>query len=311
MKRLIFASVLAASTLWFGAPANASLPPVLPAATASYDEGSLHVDVYGTPGKPALIFIPGLVCGPWEWSGQIAQFSHDYTIYALTLPGFNGQPAATGDLFAKTAKDFWELLRSRNIRNPIVIGHSLGGTLGYMLAEQHPDRLRALIAVDGMPIFPGMETMTAAQRTATGTRISAMMNALSTPAQFEAAEKTYSLPMLMTSPDDIAAVAPLTARSNAAATAAWIAQDMALDLRPNLHAITIPVLEIAPFDPSLDPAGPGKIASAAEKQAYYASLLQADSTAKVQAIAPSRHFIMYDRPQPLDDAIATFISQLP
>src|SRR5581483_12190186 len=106
--------------------------------------------------------------------------------------------------------------------------HSLGGTLAYMLAEQHPDRLRALIAVDGMPVFPGMETMTAAQRSAMGTRVSSMMSALSTPARFEAAEKTYSLPMLMSSPADIAAVAPLTARSDAAATAAWIAQDMAL-----------------------------------------------------------------------------------
>jgi pimeloyl-ACP methyl ester carboxylesterase len=311
MKRLIFASVLAASTLWFGAPARAALPRALPAAAASYDAGSLHVDVYGTPGKPALIFIPGLVCGPWEWSGQIAQFSNDYTIYALTLPGFNGQPAVTGDLFAKTANDFWELLRSRNIRKPIVVGHSLGGTLGYMLAEQHADRLRALIAVDGMPVFPGMETMTPAQHSAMATRVASMMSALSTPVQFEAAEKTYSLPMLMTSPADIAAVAPLTARSSAAGTAAWIAQDMALDLRPNLHAIAIPVLEIMPFDPALDPAAPGKIASAAQKQAYYALLLQGDLTARVQAIAPSRHFIMYDRPKELDDAMAAFISALP
>jgi pimeloyl-ACP methyl ester carboxylesterase len=138
MNRTILASVLAMSALWFGTPAKASVPP-LPSPTQSFNTGSLHVDVYGAHDKPAMIFIPGLTCGPWEWAGEIRRFSNDYSIYALTLPGFNGQPAITGDLFAKVASDFWELLRSHGISKPIVVGHSLGGTLGFLLAEQHSE----------------------------------------------------------------------------------------------------------------------------------------------------------------------------
>jgi len=308
MKRLILASALVASTLWWSAPAKAAIPPQLPAAQASFNSGSLHVDVYGTPGKPALIFIPGLTCGPWEWSGEIAQFAPDYSIYALTLPGFDGQPAITGDLFATVSADFWSLLQTRKIDKPILIGHSLGGTLGFMLAEQHSDRLRALVAVDGMPVFPGTEALSQTQRDGMASQMTAMIASMSTPQAFEAAEKNYSLPYMITAKDDVAAVAHLAATSDPKATAQWMHDDLLLDTRPELGAITIPVLEITPFDPKLDPFGPGKIASAQQKQMYYASLLKGDATAKVQVVQPSRHFIMYDQPQALHASIASFLS---
>lgn len=307
MKRFILASLLAAGTLWSTAPANASIPGPLPAASSSFSAGSMHVDVYGTAGKPAMIFIPGLTCGPWEWAGEIKRFSPDYTIYALTLPGFDGQPPIQGPLFDTMTSDFWTLLQTRHIDKPVIVGHSLGGTLGIMLAEQHSDRLRAVVAVDGLPILPGMEKLPAQQRDAAATRMSAMMSALSTPAQFEAAEKTYSLPYLITSPADIDAVAPLTARSNAAATGQWLAEDTKADLRGQLNAISVPLLEIAPFDSQLDPKGPGQLTTAAAKQTYYQTLLKGAPTATVQIVQPSRHFIMYDQPQALHDVIARFL----
>src|SRR5579872_486295 len=118
----------------------AAVPPPLPAPVATFNVGSLHVQQYGG-GPRSLIFIPGLTCGPWEWSGQIARLSSQYTIYALTLPGFDGQPPISGPLFDTTTADFWRLLQSKNIVKPIVIGHSLGGTMGFMLATQHPELL--------------------------------------------------------------------------------------------------------------------------------------------------------------------------
>lgn len=294
MKRLIIASVLAASTLWFSAPASASIPPPLPAANASFTQGSLHVDVYGTPGKPAMIFIPGLTCGPWEWAGEIERFSPDYTIYALTLPGFDGQPAIQGDLFQTVSADFWKLLQTRHIENPIVIGHSLGGTLAIMLAEQHSDWLRAVVAVDGLPIFPGMDNMTPAQRDAAAQRFTSMMSR-QTPQQFENSEKTYVLPALMSSAADIEVVAPLVAKSDPEAAGAWAAQDVRTDLRAQLGRIAVPLLEIEP---------------GSALTAYYKSLLSGDATAQVVPIENSRHFVMYDQPQALHAAIARFLSEI-
>lgn len=306
MKRLIVSGVLAMSTLWFSAPAKAALPPPLPAASQSFSAGSMRVDVYGTAGKPAMIFIPGLTCGPWEWSREIALFSPDYRIYALTLPGFDGQPAVAAPLLQTVSDDFWTLLQTRGIEKPVVIGHSLGGTLAIALAEQHADRIGAIVSVDGLPVFPGMEHLTDAQRRSAGERFAAMLGAASTREQFQFAEQTYALPALMTSPTDIAAVAPLVARSDPKASGAWAAADVAGDLRPALKNVTVPLLEIAPYEAS--PRSP--IQSAQAMQAYYASLIAGAPHAQVQVIENSRHFVMYDQPERLDAALAAFVKTL-
>lgn len=306
MPRLLLALALAvfAST----ATTRATVPPPLPAPAKSFDTGSLHVDVYGTPGRRALIFIPGLTCGPWEWSGEIAQLSPYYTMYALTLPGFDGHPAIKTPLFQTVSADFWTLLQSESIVKPVVIGHSLGGTLAIMLAEQHPDKLGGVISVDGLPTFPGMDRMTADQRAQAAAQMTSAMAQASTPEQFAAMEKTYVLPNLMTSADDITVVAPLAARSDIAATAAWTAADIALDLRPQLTNVSTPLLVIAPYDAAFESK---VLPDAAAKRAYYEALLANDPAANVQMIEPSRHFVMYDQPQKLHDAIAAFLKHYP
>jgi len=306
MKRFLFAIALTAFAAT--ASARAAVPPPLPAPLKSFDAGSLHVDVYGTPGRRALVFIPGLTCGPWEWAGEIARFSPSYTIYALTLPGFDGHPAIKPPLFTTVANDFWTLLQTRSIVKPTVIGHSLGGTLAIMLAEQNSDKLGGVISVDGLPTFPGMDRMTADQRAQAAAQMTAAMAQASTPAQFAAMEKTYVLPNLMTSLDDAAVVAPLAARSDIAATAAWTSEDIALDLRPQLTKVSTPLLVIAPFDATLESK---VLPDSAAKRGYYEALLANDPAANVQMIEPSRHFIMYDQPQKLHDAIAAFLKHYP
>jgi pimeloyl-ACP methyl ester carboxylesterase len=308
MKRVFFAAALVASALTFALPARASMPAPLPAPVASYNAGSLHVDVYGTAGKPSMIFIPGLLCGPWEWSAEIAQFAPDYTIYALTLPGFDGQPSIATDPFVTVTTDFWSWLDARRIDRPIVIGHSLGGTLGFALAEQHPERLRAVVAVDGLPVYPSGAQMTPAQRNDAGSRMASMFAGIPSAAVLESSEKIYALPYLISSKSDIDAVAPLMARSNPKAAGAWLQADLSSDFRPNLPKATAPILEIAPFDPQVD--SQAGLQTARAKQAFYASLLAGAPAAKVEIIRSSRHFVMYDQPQALHDALKRFVGSL-
>ena len=306
MKSLIAASALAMSALWFPSSANAETPPALPRAVQSFDAGSLHVDVYGTPGKPALVFIPGLACGPWEWSREIAHFSPSYAIYALTLPGFDGRPSIDTPLFQTVTSDFWTMLDAHGITQPVVVGHSLGGTLAIALAEQHAEKLRGAVAVEGLPVFPGVDKMTAQQRTAAAARFGSMMGA-TTPQQFEATERTAVIPNYVRSKSDVDAIVPLVAKSDPKAAGAWMAADIASDLRPGLHAVTVPLLEVVPYDASFDGA---MFAGAQMKAAYYASLLAGDPTARTAIVPGSRHFAMYDQPAELDGALDTFLSGL-
>lgn len=303
MKRLILSGVLALSTLWFATPVNAALPPPLPTASQSFSAGSMHVDVYGTAGKPAMILIPGLLCGPWEWSREIALFAPNYRIYALTLPGFDAQPAIQTPPFETVSADFWTMLQTRGIAKPIVIGHSLGGTLAISLAEQHAERLRAIIAVDGLPVFPGLENMTDAQRSEAGARFAAMLGSATTREQFAFSEKTYALPALMSAAADIDAVAPLVARSDPKASGSWAAADVSSDFRAGLKNAALPLLEIAPYEAS--PRSP--IQNPDALKAYYASLIAGAPNAQVQVIENSRHFVMYDQPQRFDAALSAFL----
>jgi hypothetical protein len=50
-------------------------------------------------GRP-LILIPGLASGGWVWQETVRAFSPDHAMYVLTLPGFDGRPAAGATPFA-------------------------------------------------------------------------------------------------------------------------------------------------------------------------------------------------------------------
>jgi pimeloyl-ACP methyl ester carboxylesterase len=154
--RIALAFLLALATF---APAAASPFGTAPVKVDSFNAGTLHVDTYGH-GPKNIVLIPGLASGPWAWFGTIDYLTagdgvDKYTIYALTLPGFDGLPATKKTpLFDTFSSDFWALLDAKKIAKPVVIGHSLGGTLAISLAEQHPERLAGIVAVDGLPVFP-------------------------------------------------------------------------------------------------------------------------------------------------------------
>ena len=303
MKSLAFAVSLAALCT---APALAVIPPPAPTSVTTFDVGSLHVEQYGS-GPKALIFIPGLTCGPWEWSGEIAHFAPSYTIYALTLPGFDGQPPISGPLFSTTTADFWTFLQEKHIVKPVVIGHSLGGTMGFMLAEQHPELLGGVIALDGLPILPGFNFMTPAQRQAIASRTQAQF-ARDTQAKFAAYERNNAVPPMVTSPADANAIAALVAKSDPAASGRWLAEDMVLDLRPALPKATVSILLIAPFDVSVD--GRYHLTTPDAKRAYYASLVRSAPNLQIVMIDHSRHFAMYDQPQAVTDDITQFLAKV-
>ncbi|MGH7736556.1 MAG: alpha/beta fold hydrolase [Candidatus Tyrphobacter sp.] len=304
--RLHLCAAVAFACAFAPAAASAAVPPPAPPPTATFNVGSLHVQRYGS-GPRSLIFIPGLTCGPWEWSGEIAHFAPSYTIYALTLPGFDGQPSISGPLFKTTTADFWRLLARRHIDKPIVIGHSLGGTMGFMLATQHPELLGGVIALDGLPILPGMNFLPRAQVEAIASGAQAQLAAM-TSAQFEAYERTTVMPDLVTSPQDVNAIVPLVSHSSAAAAGRWVAEDMLLDLRPQLPKATVPILLIAPFDLSVD--GQYHMTTPADKKAFYQSLVAGAPNLQVVMIDHSRHFAMYDQPQAVTDAISAFLAKV-
>jgi pimeloyl-ACP methyl ester carboxylesterase len=275
-----------------------------PKPAESFDAGTLHVDRFGT-GAQVLVFVPGLASGAWVWYDTIAEFSPGYTVYVITLPGFDGRPATNEKpLFATFARDFWAMLAGHNIEKPVLIGHSLGGTLAIALAEDHPDRLGGIVAVDGLPVIPSLSNVTPAQRQAMATQI-ANAYASHSPTEALAAQMNYMKTIGTNKPELVEPAAHLAARSDPKAIAAWMQEDLTCDLRPNLGKITIPFMEIMPYDPKQ--ASPYTQEQTLD---FYKSLVAACPKATVVAIAPSRHFAMLDQPEAFHKAIAQFLAAM-
>ncbi len=265
----------------------------------------LHVDKFGA-GDKSLVLIPGLASGPWVWYATIAKRSPDCTIYAITLPGFDGRAAVDEkSLFAAFGRDFWQLLDAHKIEKPIIIGHSLGGTLGIALAEEHPDRLAGVISVDGMPVFPTVAKLAADQRQTVASQISGMFASQSKDDEF-AAQKNFMSTAGTNKPELVEPAAKLESRSDPKAIAAWLQEDLTTDLRPDLNKISIPLLVFMPSDP--DSAKSPLAPSQDQLLAFYKDLLKGAPQATVVPISPARHFAMLDQPEEFDKAVTKFLS---
>jgi pimeloyl-ACP methyl ester carboxylesterase len=315
MKPSLFGLSLALAIATIGimpaaAPAaDADRSPFAPTVkpTASFDVGTLHIEKYGS-GTPVLVLVPGLAGGPWVWQGTIAEFAGSHTIYAITLPGFDGRAATDRKpLFATFLSDFWAFLAAEKLEKPVVIGHSLGGTLAIALAEQHSERLAGIVAVDGLPVFPTLAVATPSQRE--GMASSMAQNAASLdPAAELAGQEAYMGAIGTIRPELVKPSAILEARSDPRAIAEWMREDLAGDLRPELAKITIPLLEIMPYNPA-DQRPPAAY-SREQTLGFYRSLLAGAPNATVLAIEPSRHFVMLDQPEAFHRALAQFLTSV-
>ena len=299
MKSKIFAGLALALSL---------LAPAF-SAPAKFEVGALQVEQVSAKG-PALIFIPGLACGPWTWDQTAARLEGKYTIYLLTLPGFDGRKPVPGATLESLSRDLATLIETRKIDKPVLIGHSLGGTLSLAFAAQHSDLIAGVVAVDGLPVFPGTERMTGDRSSlAAGARAQL---AGQTPAQFAEYQRTYMKQVGSIDEAIASSIAERTSRSDIGATAEFAAQLLLLDLRPQLPAIKVPVVEISPFHaPDFAPINVDE----AGKTGYYRGLLAGVAQLDVVSISPARHFVMLDQPEKfavaLDRALETMVESHP
>jgi pimeloyl-ACP methyl ester carboxylesterase len=273
--------------------------------SASFDAGSVHVDQFGS-GARALVLIPGLSDSGKVWDSTVARYQASHLIYVLTLPGFGGRPKIAAPMIDSVVRDIVAFLPRAN--RPVVIGHSLGGILAIRIAEEHSDLISGAVAIDGLPVFAGLDNVTPQMRATIADQGAGKVSNLS-PAQFAAAQKSQL--EYMTQPANVDTAASFSEGADIGATAEYLREVLTMDLRPGLASITVPLLEIAPFDASVDPINPfSPKLTLDDKKQYYQKLLSNDPKAQVVMIDRSRHFIMLDQPAALFAAIDAFLATL-
>ncbi|MDQ2823776.1 MAG: alpha/beta hydrolase [Pseudomonadota bacterium] len=302
---LLFSLLLTACAPGFAAEAPVNRYAATIAPVEKFDSGVLAVEKHGTKGRP-LILIPGLASGAWAWQNVVRDLARDYTIYVVTLPGFDGRPFAAGDGIEKARAGLRTLIASRQLDHPVLIGHSMGATLSYAVAEDLPEAIGGIVAIDGLPVFPGTEQMAPAQRAAMAAGMQAQLSSVD-PAAFARQQQSY---MRTTGVLDMAQadqLALLTSKSDPVAVGAYVAGVLGLDLRDRLATITAPILLLAPYY-GQDPMDARWTADA--KVAYYQSLLAGAPHVQVRPVPDARHFIMFDQPQVLNQVLRTYLQAL-
>jgi len=112
----------------------------------------LRIQDYGTPGKAPMLCLHGGAANA-HWYDFVANgFTSDYHVRALDFRGHGDSawdPADPPDYsYERHAADVHELTERLELRDFVLIAHSMGGMVSSVYAATYPGRLKALIVVD-------------------------------------------------------------------------------------------------------------------------------------------------------------------
>ncbi|MBT8378801.1 MAG: alpha/beta hydrolase [Ignavibacteria bacterium] len=110
-------------------------------------------------GEQAIVFVHCWSCDKSYWQSTIEYLSNTYTTIAIDLAG-HGESGLerTEWTIENYAKDVKAVIENENLKNVILIGHSMGGPVILSAAQLIGDNIRALIAVDTFQDIEGRWT---------------------------------------------------------------------------------------------------------------------------------------------------------
>ena len=180
------------------------------------------------------------------WAQQVPAFSEHFRVLGYDLPGHGGSPAPPGPCtVAGLGALVLALLDSHGIERAAYCGISLGGMIGMWLAAHHPERITTLGLVCTSAYLPPADGWRARAEQVRSAGLAAIAPAIigrwftaAYAARHQAVIETFTSGLVATDPAGYAGCCEAIA---------------AMDLRPDLAAVTAPALVIAGAD---DPATP-------------------------------------------------------
>lgn len=118
--------------------------------------GLAVTDVPGTnTTAPTLVFLHSMTFSRRTWTGACAILGGRYRCLAVDLPGHGDSPRTTPfRTIPDIAEEIAEVLLGEDLQRVVVVGNSMGASVGVALAHQHPD-LVAGVGLVGAAVWDG------------------------------------------------------------------------------------------------------------------------------------------------------------
>ncbi len=100
---------------------------------------------------PPMVILHGLFGSSDNWFTQAKMFGERYRVYLLDQRNHGLSPHTDEHDYKLLAEDLRNFIEDKNIKDPIIIGHSMGGKTAMNLAISYPELLKLLVVVDIAP----------------------------------------------------------------------------------------------------------------------------------------------------------------
>ena len=295
-------AIASALALGAGAVAFAVRAEAAPAVAApAFVSDRLSVEVAGQ--GPDVILIPGFASSREVWRAEAERLKATHRVHLVQLAGFAGEPWAHGDgpFLEPVIGELARYVREAGLERPAVIGHSMGGLTGLILAQRHPGLVARVMSVDSLPFFSAMFGPQATPETAEPFADQAAAAILRADEATFRAQQAQTATGMSRDPATRSAMVEWSMAGDRRAMAAAIREVMTTDARPGLAGMTTPVWAVYASDP--DGGAPAAMADGLWAREY-ATL----PGVRLIRVDGSRHFIMADQPGRFAGVVDQFLA---
>ncbi len=248
-----------------------------------------------------VILIPGLGSSRDVWAAQADALAATHRLHLVQINGFAGQPvgAPAGEIIAPVVEELARYIEAYTPGRAAIIGHSMGGLTGLILARRHPERVSKLMIVDSLPfysvLFSPQATVAAVEPQARAMRdqITALDDAAF------AAQQNQMIARLVLTPERRETVIGWSLASDRAAFAQGMYEVMTTDMRGELANVATPITVVYAAHPTIAP-------DAVLDGLWRGQYASAPNVSFVR-IDGAYHFLMFDQPEAFQTAVAEFL----
>jgi 3-oxoadipate enol-lactonase len=114
----------------------------------------ISCQVSGDPGSPTMVLLHALGEQAASWDEVATRFATRFRVVALDLRGHGASTWPGAYSFTLMRDDVLGVLDALDLHDLVLVGHSMGGTVAYLVAQAQPGRIARLVVEDAPPPFP-------------------------------------------------------------------------------------------------------------------------------------------------------------